>query len=135
MVKIRTCEELIAKQKSCADCLDAKYHGQDGKKAIAVCGETGCLSSNSQAVLDEIRRLIKEKGLEDKVTANMVGCFGLCSQGPFVKVFPDETIYTKVKVEDVADIIEKDIMGGEIVERLLFVDPQTKERLAKQEQT
>ena len=65
------------------------------------------------------------------MTANIVGCFGFCSQGPFVKVFPEETLYVKVKVSDVEELFEKDIKNNEVVERLLFVDPQTKENVQK----
>ena len=132
MIKIKTSEELINKQKECASCLDSKFKGLDGKRAIVVCGGTGCLSADSHTILERMHELIKEHHLEDKVTANIVGCFGFCSQGPFVKIFPEETLYTKVKVDDVTEIFEKDILGGEIVERLLFVDPQTKEKARKQ---
>lgn len=132
MVKIRTSEELIKTHEVQASCLDKKFHCEEGKKAIVVCGGTGCLSSNSQDILERFQHFIKVNHLEDKVTANIVGCFGFCSQGPFVKVFPEETLYTKVKVEDVEEIFEKDIMDGKIVERLLFVDPQSKQRVAKQ---
>ena len=123
MIKIKTSEELIKAHEQGASCLDKKFHCEPGKKAIVVCGGTGCLSSNSRDLLERLQNLIKEKGLEDKVTANIVGCFGFCSQGPFVKVFPEETLYTKVKVEDADEIIEKDIIGGEIVERLLLLYP------------
>ena len=132
MVKIRTSEELIKTHEAQASCLDKKFHCEEGKKAIVVCGGTGCLSSNSQDILERFQHFIKVNHMEDKVTANIVGCFGFCSQGPFVKVFPEETLYTKVKVEDVEEIFEKDIMDGKIVERLLFVDPQSKQRVAKQ---
>ena len=132
MVKIRTSDELIKTHEKFASCLEEKFHCEDGKKAIVVCGGTGCLSSSSDELLARLQHLIKEKGLEDKVTANIVGCFGFCSQGPFVKIFPEETLYTKVRVEDAEEIIEKDILGGEVVERLLFVDPQSKVRVAKQ---
>ena len=132
MLKIKTSEELIKVHEQDAACLDKKFHCEPGKKAIVVCGGTGCLSSNSKDLLERLQTLIKERGLEDKVTANIVGCFGFCSQGPFVKVFPEETLYTKVKVEDAEEIIEKDILGGEVVERLLFVDPQSHAKVAKQ---
>lgn len=132
MIKIKSSEELISTHEKLASCLDKKFHCEDGKRAIVVCGGTGCLSSNSAELLERLQTLIKEKGLEDRVTANIVGCFGFCSQGPFVKIFPEETLYTKVKVSDAEEIIEKDIIGGEVVERLLFVDPQTKNRVARQ---
>ena len=132
MLKIKTSEDLIKSHEHLASCLNKKFHCEEGKRAIVACGGTGCLSSDSADLLARLQELIKEKGLQDKVTANIVGCFGFCSQGPFVKIFPEETLYTKVKVADADEIIEKDIIGGEIVERLLFVDPQSKARVAKQ---
>ena len=131
--KILNAEQLQAKVKHCSECLNKKFHLKDGTRAIVVCGGTGCLSSESQQILDKFNELIKANGLEEKVTANIVGCFGFCSQGPFVKIFPEDTLYTKVKEVDVQEIFDKDILNGEIVERLLFVDPVTKEKVQKQE--
>ena len=132
VTKITNEKALQERIEHCGACLQKKFHCEPGHRAIVVCGGTGCLSSDSQGILDRFHQLIKEKGLEGKVTANIVGCFGFCSQGPFVKIFPEETLYTKVKVKDVDEIIEKDILGGEIVDHLLFVDPQTKEHVQKQ---
>ena len=126
-------EEFAAKVKSCSTCLEHKFGGEPGKRSIVLCGGTGCLSSNSAEIKAKFDQLIKEKGLEDTVSCNIVGCFGFCSQGPFVKIFPEDTLYRLVKIEDVEEIIEKDIIGHEIVERLLFVDPATHEKVAKQD--
>ena len=133
MEKIRNEQDLQKRFEKCGACLQKKFNCEPGHRAICVCGDTGCLSLNSKEILDEFHRLIKEHHLEDKVTANMVGCLGFCSQGPFVKMFPEETLYTKVTPKDVQEIFEKDILKNEVVERLLFVDPQTKERVRKQE--
>ena len=130
---IKSFDELNAKTCSCTANLDAKLTGENGKRAIVLCGGTGCLSSNSAEIKAKFEEIVEEKGLSDKVTVNQVGCFGFCSQGPFVKIFPEDTLYRLVKIEDVEEIIEKDIMGGEIVERLLYVDPATKEKVAKQD--
>ncbi len=130
---IRTVEEFQEKIKGCAHCLEQKFSGSDGKRAIVLCGGTGCLSSHSHEIKEKFEAIIKEKGLEDVVSVNHVGCFGFCSQGPFVKIYPEDTLYRLVKLEDVEEIVEKDIIGHEIVERLLFVDPATKEKVAKQE--
>ena len=130
---IKTFEELESKQVACSKCLDGKFAGDNGKRAIVLCGGTGCLSSNSAEIRERFEKLVAEKGLSDKVTVNQVGCFGFCSQGPFVKIYPEDTLYRMVKIDDVDEIIEKDIMGGEIVERLLYVDPATKEKVAKQD--
>lgn len=72
--------------------------------------------------------------LSDKVTVNKVGCFGFCSQGPFVKIFPEDTLYHGVKVEDVEEIVNTDLINHQIVERLLYVDPMTKEKIQKQDE-
>jgi NADH-quinone oxidoreductase subunit F/NADP-reducing hydrogenase subunit HndC len=130
--KIKSEQELQERFEHCSKCLDKKFRGEPGHRAIVVCGGTGCLSSDSQEVVDNFLQLIKDNGLEGKVTANLVGCFGFCSQGPFVKIFPEDTLYTKVKPADVKEIFEKDILNGEVVTRLLFVDPQTKEHVQRQ---
>ena len=130
---IKNFNELNEMTQKCSACLSAKFTGADGKRHIVLCGGTGCLSSHSAEIMDEFNRLLKEKGLEDKATVNQVGCFGFCSQGPFVKIYPEDTLYRMVAIEDVAEIVEKDIIGGEVVERLLYVDPVTAEKVSKQE--
>ena len=131
---IKSFDELKKTQADCTACLDAKFSGEDGKRHVVFCGGTGCLSSDSAAIREKFAAIIKEKGLDDKVTVNQVGCFGFCSQGPFCKIFPENTLYRMVKIDDVEEIIEKDIIGGEVVERLLYVDPSTQQKIAKQEE-
>ena len=87
---IRTEQELATKISSCKSCLEKKFNGEGGKRAIIICGGTGCLSSNSAEILKKFEALIEEHKLGDKVTVNKVGCFGFCSQGPFVKIFPED---------------------------------------------
>ena len=125
--------ELDAKICSCTDCLNAKLDGSNGKRAILLCGGTGCLSSNSMEIKARFEELVEKHNLGDKVTVNIVGCFGFCSQGPFVKIFPEDTLYRLVKEEDVEEIFNTDILGGKIVERLLYIEPLTGEKVAKQD--
>lgn len=130
---IKTFEELEQRCNACSSCLDAKFKGSDGKRHIVLCGGTGCLSSHSDEIKVKFEKVIKQRGLEDKVTVNQVGCFGFCSQGPFVKIYPEDTLYRMVKIDDVEEIVEKDIVEGNIVERLLYVDPRTGEKVTKQD--
>ena len=125
--------ELDAKVCSCTAALNAKLEGTNGKRAILLCGGTGCLSSNSLDIKSKFDALVAENHMEDKVSVNTVGCFGFCSQGPFVKILPEDTLYRLVKVEDVEEIFEKDIKGGQIIERLLYMEPNTGEKVAKQD--
>ena len=130
---IKNFEELEKIQATCTAALGDKFSGAGRKRAIVLCGGTGCLSSNSAEIKDKIQKILEEKGLTDRVSVNLVGCFGFCSQGPFVKIYPEDTLYRLVKIDDVEEIIEKDIIGEEVVERLLYVDPATKEKVVKQD--
>lgn len=133
MERIKSFEELKAVNEARSAELAKKFNGENGKRAIVLCGGTGCISSHSTQIREKFEKIIKEKGLDNKVTVNQVGCFGFCSQGPFVKIFPEDTLYRLVKIEDVEEIIEKDIEKGEVVERLLYVDPATNKKVVKQD--
>ena len=133
ILAIKTAEQLNTKIDAATKAVNDKFHGLDGKRHIAICGGTGCLSSNSQEIMDEFISLFKEYGLEDKVTVNLVGCFGFCSQGPFVKIYPEDTLYRGVTVKNVREIIERDFINHEIVESLLYIDPNTNTKCIKQE--
>ncbi len=131
---IRTPEELFARAAVCKEILDSKFNGSDGKIYLMICGGGGCVASGALKLEEECKRLIEEKGLSEKVAVRKVGCFGLCSQGPFIRVYPKDVLYRLVKQEDIEEIFETDIIGGGIVERLLYVDPKTGEKIAKQEE-
>ncbi len=133
MNKINSPEVLQKDIDSCSKVFDAKIKGLNGKRAVMICGGTGCLANNSDAILAEFEKQVKEKGLEEKVSVNHVGCFGFCSQGPFVKIFPEDTLYHKVKVSDVAHIVDDDLIGGKVCEDLLYVDPSTHEKVVRQD--
>ena len=133
MNRINTVEELEQKIASCTGCVDSKLTGADEKRHIVLCGGTGCLSSNSKEIMEKFKAVLEEKGLSDKVTVNLVGCFGFCSQGPFVKIYPENTLYRMVSEADVEEIVEKDIINNTIVDRLLYVEPVTGDKVSSQE--
>ena len=81
---MKTFAELDARICSCTDALTAKLDGSNGKRAILLCGGTGCLSSNSMDIQAKFEELVAANNMGDKVSVNIVGCFGFCSQGPFV---------------------------------------------------
>jgi len=90
------------------------------EKHILVCRGTGCTSSKSPKIIEEFRRLIEEKHIEN-VRVIQTGCFGLCSKGPIIIIRPEDTFYSHVKVEDCEDILNA-VVSGEKVERLLAKD-------------
>lgn len=91
------------------------------EKHILVCHGTGCTSSNSPEILETFRKVLKEKNIEN-VRVIKTGCFGLCAKGPIVIIRPEDTFYAMVKPEDVEEIVEKHIVNGEVVQRLLCKD-------------
>lgn len=91
------------------------------EKHILVCQGTGCTSSKSPEILENFKRIIKEKNIQN-VRVIKTGCFGLCAKGPIVIIRPEDTFYAMVKPEDCEEIIESHIMNGKIVERLLCKD-------------
>jgi NADH:ubiquinone oxidoreductase subunit F (NADH-binding)/(2Fe-2S) ferredoxin/NAD-dependent dihydropyrimidine dehydrogenase PreA subunit len=97
---------------------------------IAVCGGTGCRALGSEGVFRALESEITKQGLEDQVTLKMTGCPGFCEKGPLVVVRPEGLSYQGVKVEDVPDLVSRTIVGGEVVDSLLYADPETGERIA-----
>lgn len=95
-------------------------------KKILICGGTGCLSSKSRLIKENLEKELKERKIEG-VEVVLTGCFGFCEKGPIVKILPANNFYIEVKPEDVKDIIELDIIKDEKVERILYKDPITKE--------
>ncbi len=130
---INSTETLNEHIHSCTQSFEDKLSGNDGKRHVILCGGTGCLSNNSKEIQAKFEQLIAEKGLSDKISVNQAGCFGFCSQGPFVKLYPENTLYRLVSVDDVEEIVESDIVNNTIVERLLYVEPSTGKKVSKQE--
>ena len=87
---------------------------------VLVCGGTGCSSSNSQEIIQRLEEEIKKKGLEKEVNVVRTGCFGLCSLGPVVVVYPEGSFYSKVTPSDIPEIVEEHLLKGRIVKRLLY---------------
>jgi NADH:ubiquinone oxidoreductase subunit F (NADH-binding)/(2Fe-2S) ferredoxin len=97
---------------------------------LLVCGGTSCHSSESDAIVCNLRDELEAKGLMDSVQVIMTGCFGFCEKGPIVKVMPDNTFYVQVKPEDAQTIVEEHVIKGRKVTRLLYKDPVSKESIS-----
>ena len=91
------------------------------EKHILVCQGTGCTSSKSPEILENFKKILKQKNIQN-VRVIKTGCFGLCAKGPIVIIRPEDTFYANVKPEDCEEIIEKHIQNGETVEKLLCKD-------------
>ncbi|MBE5039994.1 NADH-quinone oxidoreductase subunit NuoF [Ructibacterium gallinarum] len=87
---------------------------------VLICGGTGCTSSGSEQIIKEMEAQLKANGLEKEIKVVKTGCFGLCALGPIMIVYPEGAFYSRVKVEDVKEIVEEHLLKGRIVRRLLY---------------
>ena len=97
---------------------------------VLVCGGTGCLSSDSHRIVENLRDALVRAGIQDEVKVLQTGCFGFCEKGPIVKILPDNTFYTQVKPQDAEEIVSEHLVKGCKVTRLLYVDPETQQHIS-----
>ena len=113
------------------------------QKKILVCAGTGCISSGSLEIFDRLKTLIEQSGIrceielqeephEHSIGLKKSGCHGFCEMGPLLRIEPEGYLYTKVKLEDCEEIVSRTILGGEIIDRLLY--HQNGKAYAKQEE-
>jgi len=101
---------------------------------ILICTGTGCTASGAKDVLAKFEVELKAKKLREEVSLVETGCHGFCEGGPLVIIYPEGTFYTRVKPEDVAEIVEEHILKGRVVSRLLFKEPLTAEQVPNYEE-
>ena len=120
---MKTVEELnkIRAEKRIELDLRKNTNADTREKHILVCQGTGCTSSKSPQILENFKKIIKEKGIQN-VRVIKTGCFGLCAKGPIVIIRPEDTFYAQVTPEDCEEIIQSHIVAGKVVDRLLCKD-------------
>lgn len=97
----------------------------ENKIKILICQGTGCVSGGSEQLYELLKINIEEKYHDKNIQLKRTGCPGFCQQGPLIVIEPEGIFYTKVKQEDVEDILESTMGVIKPVERLLYVDPTT----------
>ncbi len=92
------------------------------RKQVLVCGGTGCTSSHSLQVIEQLEKSLKELGIDDVLVVK-TGCFGLCALGPIMIVYPEGAFYSQMTPEHARTVAEKHLIkGGEIVKELLYAE-------------
>ena len=102
---------------------------------VLVCGGTGCTSSGSVKIIEEFERELAATGLTEEVKVVKTGCFGLCALGPVVIVYPEGSFYSRVKAEDVKEIVDEHLLKGRIVKRLLYTETVAEDKIKSLDQT
>jgi NADH:ubiquinone oxidoreductase subunit F (NADH-binding)/(2Fe-2S) ferredoxin/NAD-dependent dihydropyrimidine dehydrogenase PreA subunit len=96
---------------------------------VLICAGTGCVSSGSKKVESALREQLAAKGLDKEVKIVETGCHGFCEMGPLVIVYPEGVFYVRVQEADVPEIVDSHLYKGRIVERLLFKEPISHEKI------
>ncbi len=117
MRKIKSLQDLKAFRNSIAE------KRKLNKPCIAICSGAGCSALGCREVIAATIKEIETQKLREKVDIKTTGCPGFCEQGPLVAVYPQNILYTHVKVEDISEIISETVLNGKIIDRLLYIDP------------
>ena len=103
---------------------------------VLVCAGTGCVANGSLEIIEKFKELGADVSVltdYDKMTIIPTGCHGFCEQGVLVSIPDKHVTYVKVKLADVEEIYESHIKNNQPVERLLYTDPKTHEKIHKSE--
>ena len=101
---------------------------------ITVCGGTGCHAYGCMKVAQAFKEEIEKQNLLSKVDVRTTGCHGFCERGPIVVIQPSGTFYQRVKIKDIQEIISETVINKKTIDRLLYVDPKTKEKIVEEKE-
>ena len=123
MAKIKSLTELETLRQSITGKRDPD------KTVITICNGTGCHAHGCEKVTTALEQEIKRQKLADKVDIRTTGCHGFCEKGTLVVIKPQNIFYNRVQPEDITEILTETVVKGNIVDRLLYNDPETGEKI------
>ena len=99
-------------------------HAEDKKYRahVLICGGTGCTASGSHTISDVLKAELEKNNIADEIKIVHTGCFGLCALGPVMVVYPEGTFYSRVKPEEIPEIVTEHLVGGNPVKKYLYAD-------------
>ena len=127
MPKLHSVQELQALRTACLQASDPT------RPCLTVCAGTGCTAAGAHDVLQGLRRALERQGLQGAVEVKSTGCHGFCEKGPLAIVWPEGVFYNHVTAGDAAAIVASATNGRRPVERLLYQDPVSGERVIREE--
>jgi NADH-quinone oxidoreductase subunit F len=121
--RLNSPDELERIRKSIVENRDPK------KPCLTICGGTGCHALGAGKVVTALLQECKRQGVENKVNIRTTGCHGFCERGPLLVIKPKNIFYQRVNAEDVSEVISETIVKGNIIDRLLYTDPNTGKKI------
>ncbi len=128
MPKVHGVEELEAFRQSCLESCEPH------RPCLTVCAGSGCNAAGAQDVLAALRKAVERRGLSDALEVKSTGCHGFCEKGPVMIVWPEGIFYNRVAPRDAADIVASASNGRRPVERLLYLDPVSGQRILREDE-
>ncbi len=120
----------IASISALQDLRQSLQKSKDGNKpCITLCAGTGCQASGALELVEQFKKEIMDHHLGEKIEVRASGCHGFCERGPLAVVRPEMICYTNVEPKDVYPILSDSVLGGKVIDRLLYQDPITKEKI------
>jgi NADH:ubiquinone oxidoreductase subunit F (NADH-binding)/(2Fe-2S) ferredoxin/Pyruvate/2-oxoacid:ferredoxin oxidoreductase delta subunit len=105
---------------------------QDQKSTITVCGGTGCHAYGCLEIAEAFKEEIRKQMLEAQVEVRTTGCHGFCERGPITVIQPEGIFYQRVTLKDISGIVQETIVDKKIIDRLLYVDTRTNEKIVEE---
>jgi NADH:ubiquinone oxidoreductase subunit F (NADH-binding)/(2Fe-2S) ferredoxin/NAD-dependent dihydropyrimidine dehydrogenase PreA subunit len=99
------------------------------RPCITICAGTGCQAYGVSRVIEAFEEELAEHGLADQVDILTTGCHGFCERGPVVVIKPQGIFYERMQIKDVPRVVEETLIGGKVVERLLYENPSSGEKI------
>ncbi len=114
-----------------AEIIDSR---KEQKAYITVCGGTGCHAYGCLQIAEAFKDEIKKQRLKAQVEVRTTGCHGFCERGPITVIQPEGIFYQRVKLEDVPEVVTETIVNKKILDRLLYIDPRTGEKIIEEKE-
>ncbi len=101
-------------------------------QVVKICCSTGCRAGGALKIIDAFKQEIADRSLEGKIEVKKTGCRGFCENGPVMAIEPADIFYNKVDPKDVPDIVSETLVRGRPVDRLLYINPETKNKIRRE---
>jgi NADH-quinone oxidoreductase subunit F len=110
-----------------------KKSRDSNKPCITICAGTGCQATGGSEVVEMFKKEILDHHLAEKIEVRASGCHGFCERGPLVVIRPQMICYTNVETKDVSQILFDTVLEGKVIDRLLYQDPVSKEKIVHEQ--
>ncbi|HEY5466964.1 MAG TPA: NAD(P)H-dependent oxidoreductase subunit E, partial [Clostridia bacterium] len=123
----------IDKIRTAADLETLRERYRAGQKkyryTVLVCAGAGCISCDCIPCRDALLEELKAAGISDEIQIKMTGCMGNCDVGPSMIIRPGGIFYCRLKPEDMHEIVQQHLVGGQVVDKFCYADRRTGNRI------